>query len=373
MNKNQPPKVVSADASYEDLSPALEKVVEELDLSSRLSELRGKKVFIKPNMLGAFPPEKHVTTWPALVTLTVRLFRDAGAEVVVGDNCGVGGYGLNQRVANKTGIAEASEGAYENVARDTVQVDFDSRYMDSIVVSRAMLEADYLISLPKMKTHGLTLVTGAVKNMFGLVAGAGKGRAHAGAPGNKDFGRILSDIFSIRPPDLTIMDAITAMEGNGPSSGKPKQVNKLLASTNAVALDTIMCRMMGVPATEVHHIRYASQRGHGPVEPERIELWGEAPPIRFKLPVTVHRLSCVGRFINQRFFQPLSHSKLVLDKEKCRKCKLCVDGCPTGAMTMEEYPVVNDELCIRCLCCQELCPESAWQVKGFFGRYFSRG
>ncbi len=367
------PKVIAADASYEDLEPALDKVIEGLELSSRLSDLEGKKVFIKPNMLGAFEPQKHVTTWPELVTLVVRLFREAGAEVVVGDNCGVGGYGLNQRVANKTGIMEAADGCFENVARDTVQVKLNSRYMDTIVVSRSMMEADYLVSLPKMKTHGLTLVTGAVKNMFGLVAGAGKGRAHASAPGNKDFGRILSDIFSIRPPDLTIMDAITAMEGNGPSSGKPKQVNKILASENAVAVDTVMCRMMGVPAQEVHHLRYASRQGHGPTDPQQVELWGQAPEGRFKLPVTVHRLSCVGRFINQRFFQPLSQSKLVLDKDKCKKCKLCVDGCPTGAMTMEEFPVVNDDVCIRCLCCQELCPESAWQVKGFFGRYFSRG
>ncbi len=291
---------------------------------------------------------------------------------MVGDNCGVGGYGLNRRVANKTGIMEAAGGAYENVASDTVQVEMDSRFMDSIVVSRAMMDADVLVSLPKMKTHGLTLVTGAVKNMFGLVAGAGKGRAHASAPGNKDFGRILSDIFTIRPPDLTIMDAVTAMEGNGPSSGRPKQVNKILASYNAVAVDTVMCKMMGVPPEEVHHLRYASRRGHGPVELDRIEIIGEAPDGRFKLPVTVHRLSCVGRFINQRFFQPLSKSKLVLDKDKCKKCKLCVDGCPTGAMTMEEYPAINDDICIRCLCCQELCPESAWQVKGFFGRYFSR-
>ncbi len=369
----EPAMVAVADASYQDPAPAVDRVIRELDLESWVSGLKGKKVFIKPNMLGLFPPEQHATTHPSLVRCLVGSFREAGAEVAVGDNCGVGGYGLNNRVAKKSGIAEASDGAFINVAKDTVQVPLNSRYMDSLVVSRAMMEADVLVSVPKMKTHGLTVVTGAVKNMFGLTAGACKGMAHASAPGLKEFGNILGDIFSLRPPDLTIMDAVVAMEGSGPSSGKPKQVGKIIGSKNAVALDAVMCSIMGIPPQEVHHLARASKLGHGPLDNGAIEIKGAAPsPARFKLPTTVHKMSFIGRFVNQRFFRPISRSRLYLDEKKCTKCKLCVEACPTGAMHFDQHPWIDDEVCIRCLCCHELCPEQAWSTGGLMARWRGR-
>ena len=363
-------KVLIADAAYDELEPVLDRVFTGLDLTnSWYAGLKGKKVFIKPNMLGLFAPEQHAATHPPLVTALVRWFRAAGAEVMVGDNCGVGSYGMNQRAAKRTGIQEAAEGAYVNVAQDTVQVPIKSRFLDHIVVSRAMMEADVLVNVPKMKTHQLTVVTGAVKNMFGLVAGASKGRAHGTAPGLKDFGAMLADIYALRPPDLNIMDAIVAMEGNGPSSGKPKPLGKILASTNALALDAVMCRIMGLPAKEVHHLAAASRKGLGPIDPADVELIGPAPAARFKLPVAVHRLSMIGRFVNQRYFAPMARTRLTLVPERCQQCKICVDGCPTGAMGWEEKrPVLDEKVCIRCFCCHELCPESAWEVRSLLGR-----
>jgi len=367
-------KVLVADASYEKIEPALDRVIEGLDLAAWYGGLKGKTVFIKPNMLGLFPPERHATTHPSLVKALVKFFRDAGAEVTVGDNCGVGGYGLNQRVARRSGIAAASDGAYVNVAQDTAMASLRSRFIDQLPVSRAMLEADVLVSAPKMKTHGFTVVTGAVKNMFGIIAGAGKSRAHASAAGVKDFGEILADIYAIRPPDLTIMDAVVAMEGGGPSSGDPRPLGNILASTNAVATDALMCRIMGYPPQEVHHLKNASRRGHGPLDESAIEVIGKIPADgRFKLPLTVQRFRFTGRFVNQRFFRPVSRTKLYLDKKKCKNCKICVEGCPTGAMqTEEEFPGIDEEKCIRCFCCHELCPESAWDVRGFFGRFIGR-
>lgn len=369
----EPQRVLVTEASYQRIEPALEKVIEGLDLAGWYGGLKGKKVLIKPNMLGLFEPERHATTHPSLVSALVLLFREAGAEVMVGDNCGIGGYGLNRRAAKKTGIEEASLGAFRNVAQDTVQTKLDSRFLDSIVVSRDVLEADVVVSVPKMKTHGLTVVTGAVKNMFGMVAGAGKGAAHAAAPGLKDFARMLVSIYSLRPPDLTIMDGIVAMEGSGPSGGKPKPLGKILASTNAVACDAVMCRIMGFPPQEVYHLAYAVENGLGPVDPEAIEVLGKVENARFKLPVTVHKLRFVGRFVNQRFFAPVSRSRLILDRKLCKKCKMCVDGCPTGAMNMDDdLPWIDDEKCIRCLCCHELCPEQAWKTGGLLARFSSR-
>lgn len=362
-------KVMVADASYDGLDRVLDQVIESLDLQTWLGGLKSKKVFIKPNMLGLFTPEQHATTHPALVSAAVRFFREAGAEVMVGDNCGVGSYGLSRKVARKTGIMEAADGAYVNVAQDTVMAPLRSRFVKELPMSRAMLEADFLISLPKMKTHGLTLVTGAVKNLFGMVAGAGKGKSHSSAPGIRDFGEILADIFAVRPPDLTIMDAVVAMEGSGPSSGDPVEVGKIIAGTNAVAVDSIMSGIMGVPPEEIHHLRIAARRGHGPLA-DNIEVVGKLPSgRRFKLPLTVHRFRFVGRFINERIFTPLSRTRLHLDRKRCKQCKICVQGCPTGAMKMgDKFPAINEDVCIRCFCCHELCPESAWEVRSLLGR-----
>jgi uncharacterized protein (DUF362 family)/NAD-dependent dihydropyrimidine dehydrogenase PreA subunit len=366
-------RVAITGATYQTMDSSVSTLMEALDLQSWLRELKNKKVFIKPNLLGAFPTEKHVTTSPELVRSVVSLARGFGAQVTVGDNCGVGGYGLNQRVAKNSGIFEAAQGAYKNVAQNTISVKLNSRYVSSVVVSRDMLEADVLISLPVMKTHGLTVVTGGVKNMFGIVAGGGKGKLHAAAPSAGDFGRMLAEIYAIRPPDLTIMDAVTAMEGYGPSAGKPKWVGKILASKNAVALDAVVCRIMGIEPDQVHHVREASVLGHGPIDAGSIQIMGELPQnIKFKLPMEANRLKFVS-VVSSYFFGSLSRSKLKLNEKKCKKCKLCVEGCPTGAMNMKELPWIDQQRCIRCLCCHELCPESAWEVRGLMRRLQGRG
>ncbi len=366
-------RVLVTDASYEHFEPVMPKIVEALDLEAWRKGLSGKIVFVKPNMIGLFPPDRHATTHPLVVSAIAEFFRKAGAKVMVGDNCGVGGYGLNQKVAQVTGIIDAVDDAYKNIALNTTLVSLGSKFMDSIAVSRDILEADLLIDVPKMKTHSLTVVTGAVKNMFGIVAGADKSQCHGLAPGIRDLSELLADIYSIRPPDLTIMDGIVSMEGNGPTSGTPKRVGKILASTNAVALDAVMCRIMGLPPEEVHHIRYASQGGLGPIDTDSIEIVGERPErVPFKLPMRIKRLNFVARLINRGLFGTISRSKLVLDKKLCKKCKICVEGCPTGAMQMDEFPGINEGKCIRCLCCQELCPESAWKSRGLMGRFQGR-
>ena len=366
-------RVLVTDASYDHFEPVIPKIVELLNLDTWYKGLSGKIVLIKPNLIGLFPPGRHATTHPLVVRAIATFFREAGAKVIVGDNCGVGGYGLNQKVAQVTGIIDAVSDAYKNIAMNTSLVSLGSKFVDSVVVSRDILEADVVINVPKMKTHSLTVVTGAVKNMFGIVAGAGKSRCHRLAPGVRDFSELLADIYSVRPPDLTIMDGIVSMEGDGPTSGTPKQVGKILASTNAVALDAVMCRIMGLPPEEVHHIRHASQGGLGPIDTNSIEIVGEKPEeVPFKLPMWIKRFDFLGRLINRGFFGSVSRSKLVLDTKLCKKCKICIEGCPTKAMHMEEFPGINEDKCIRCLCCLELCPESAWKTGGLMGRFQER-
>ena len=359
--------VAITNADYNSVDIAFAQIIESLELAALTKNLNGKKIFIKPNMLGLFPPEKHATTHPSLVKAAVSYFKQRGAIITVGDNCGVSGYGLNEKVARRTGIFEASQGYYKNIAQHTQKADLNSEFKKSVPISSDMLEADYLISLPKMKTHSLTIVTGGVKNMFGIIAGIGKGQSHTAAPGSEDFGKILSQIFSLRPPDLTIMDGITAMEGNGPSGGKPKDVGVLMGSKNAVALDTVMCRIMGVDPKTVHHLKLVHELGLGPVDINLINIIGSLPePGHFKLPQTISRFNILSRVVNKGFFRRIARTKLALNTKKCKKCKICYEECPADAMQWsDEYPLIKEELCIRCLCCHELCPYTAWEFKGF--------
>lgn len=368
-----PERVLIFDADYNRMDRALAQVIEGLDLANWLAAARGKKVWIKPNMLGLFKPEQHATTHPSLVQELVKLFSAAGAEVMVGDNPGVGGYGINEKVARRSGILAAADGCYRNAAKNPKEIEVRSRFFNRMVVSEDMLTADLVINLPKLKTHGLTIFTGAIKNMFGLLIGGCKGQTHRQASRIEDFGEALVDLYQIRPPELTIVDGIVAMEGNGPSGGNLRPLGKLIAARNAVAADLVAAILIGADANLIHHLRIARERGLGPGSLAEVELWGELKPAaRFQLPVMVNRFSFLGRWFNDYGYRLLLRPTLGLQKEKCSKCKICVEHCPTGAMQMADYPWIAEPKCIRCFCCHELCPENAWEFRGLMRRMSRR-
>jgi Pyruvate/2-oxoacid:ferredoxin oxidoreductase delta subunit len=237
----------------------------------------------------------------------------------------------------------------------------------SYYLARPALEADLIINLPKLKTHVLTLMTGAVKNMFGIVPGFRKARYHKEAPRPESFAQILVDILSARTPDLTIIDAVTAMEGDGPSSGNPRNLNLLLASADPVAVDAIASSIIGLKADDVPTTKIASESGLGIGWPEAIKVVGkkvsEVHCPDFKLtsnrkmhliPSPVSRL--VGRYV---WVRP------AIKSEVCIRCNLCVDSCPTGALQSRpsDCPSFSYDTCINCWCCHEICPSKAVEVE----------
>ncbi len=362
------------DAAYERMSEAVDKVIAGLGIEGVLSTIKGKKVFIKPNMLGPYGPERHVCTHPSLVREVVRRFRESGAEVMVGDNPGLSGYGVNERVARKSGIMEASEGCFYNAASEPRQIQINSRFFSNMVVSERMLDADYLISLPKMKTHSLTVLTAALKNMFGILVGGCKSRVHAAASDPKDFGEALVDIYQVRVPDFHIIDAVVVMEGNGPNAGRLRPAGKLIASGNGLAADMVVSSMMNLEPLRVHHLRRAAERGLGPNSNSELEIIGEAKPLpRFRLPGSIRAPEFISSLVNRYLYNPLGQTKLKLDKNRCTACGICVEHCPTGAMQKGEFPWIDEERCIRCFCCFELCTENAWKIQGLLGRIRGRG
>ncbi len=325
-------------------------------LSPIYSKVRGVEVLLKPNILGAYPPEKAVTTHPDLIRTLYRKLKDMGAKPIVGDS--PGGTVTDPNMAAKiSGIYDACEGNFINLTGDIVEINLPKNpKIPKIWVSRKYLESPFVINIPKMKTHSLTIITGAIKNLYGIIPGNFKLRLHSEAPTLEEFSRLLADIYEIRPPDLNIMEAILAMEGEGPAHGQPKEVGLIISSENAVELDAITSQIMGIPPIRVAHLRIAHQRGLGDIEPAKITISGTILKIpSFKPPSALK--SFLEKTLN-RYARILTLTP-ELNFEKCSKCGDCTQNCPRNAIELLPYPKINSKLCISCFVCAETCPKGA--------------
>ncbi len=254
-------RVVIAEANYESAAGVIETLLDRFPIS-----WAGKKVLLKPNMLAAWPPARAVTTHPAIVEGVILALERRGARVMVGDNPGAQQYGDAARAADVSGLRAAAGKRWVDLATSPVEVAVHSRFFERLAVSREVLEADLIVNLPKLKTHMQTTLSGAVKNMFGILVGSQKARVHSICARIADFAEALVDIYAIRPPSLTLMDAVVGMEGNGPSGGKPRIINRIIASEHGVAVDGVFAAMVGLDPDRLGVLRAARGRGLGAVD-----------------------------------------------------------------------------------------------------------
>ncbi len=353
-------RVMIHPASYESVRDAVDRAFELFPI-----KLQGKKVFIKPNVLRASEAKEGICTHPAVLRAVVEKVETLKpGTLVVGDNPGLFNYGANEESFTTAGLMDAAKGYYQNIGNDSQKVDFNPDFMSAVSLSRIVLEADVIISLPKFKTHGLTVVTGAIKNSYGFLPGAQKAKLHKAAGGPERFHEMLVDVFRLRPPDLFLVDAVKGMEGNGPASPDLRDIGLLLASDNAVALDAVIATMMGCEPGRLRFLQKAKELGLGDYDLNTIEVIGELKPIPdFKLPP----LGGDAIFKNQAI-QDVIHSRTIVlpqaDPELCTGCGTCVDQCPVSALSMGEHvPQVDADTCITCFCCQEICPEKAISLR----------
>jgi len=355
------------DATYENAEEVVEAAFRDFGV-----ELENKTVVVKPNMIGPFLVHKAITTHPAVVAAVVKAVEARRpARLVVGDNPGVRGYGSNKLCATKSGIFEACAGHFVNLSEEGISTRFDSRFTNRLTISQSFLDADCYISIPKFKTHMLSVITGAMKNSFGMLVGGQKAAIHRMASSCESFSEALVDIYQVRTPDLVVMDAVVGMEGKGPSSEDLRDIGKIIVSDNGVELDAIMAAMMGADPLHIPMLRIAHERGLGGLRTDEIETIGKVVPIeRFKLPTKVMR----GPFgyILWNLVSQLMISRPVPIEDKCTKCGLCQEHCPVGAITLRPYPVVDPDKCISCFCCMELCNQQAMDVTKKVKRYRKR-
>ena len=334
----------------------------------------GQRVLIKLNLLMKKKPEEAVTTHPAVVEAVVRLVQEVGGIPIIGDSPG-GPYNARalKGVYAAAGIDAVAERTGAELNWDFGEVTLPcpaGNVAKSLTVTTCFANADVVISLSKLKTHGMTTMTGSVKVLFGVIPGLKKAEYHLKMPRIDDFANMLVDIVELVKPKLTIMDAIVGMEGDGPSAGTPRQIGVVLASKDSYALDVVAARIIGLKPEDVATIRAARNRGFV-ARLEELELQGDKldeVTIRdYKVPKDFPANFLDGKVpdIVRDFVVNRLRPKPEFVHAKCVGCGVCIEACPPEALTLNEgkRPVVDLSKCIRCFCCQELCPKKAVEIE----------
>ncbi len=334
--------------------------------SSKLS--KAKRVLIKTNALGAYAPERAVTTHPAVLEALIKYLLAKGKDVWLGDSPG-GSLGFNHvfETCGYTALAEKYPIKLVNLSTSGTRELISDGY--PLRVSDAIWRCGAVINVAKYKTHSLMAFTGALKNLYGLVPGMVKTEYHKEYPDTKSFASMLVALYLATRSRITysIIDGIVGMEGAGPAAGNPRSFGLLFGSSSIPALDLVASRIMGFRINDIPYLFDAlhkdgilpssvwiptSFRGY------RIE---DAQIMTAKL--SSDALKFVPRFAAKSFKKIYDTRPMV--GPQCQKCGVCVKGCPVKAIAWQEdgYPLIDPGMCIKCMCCHELCPYQKIEIK----------
>ncbi|MBR4942081.1 MAG: DUF362 domain-containing protein [Clostridia bacterium] len=339
---------------------------------------RGMKIAIKPNLVSAMKPDTAAVTHPTVVVELTKMLVARGASVIIGDSPG-GLYTLShlERVYSAAGLAEAEKaGAVLNRDISQTAVSYpEAKAAKSFDCVDFLLDADAVINVCKLKTHGLMNLSCACKNMFGAVPGVEKAEYHYRFPDPADFARMLVDLCDYIKPCISICDAIEGMEGNGPTAGTPRHIGAILASPSPHKLDYVAAGIIGLTPDQVPTLGAAMERGYISSEAESIRVFGDPAA----LAVSDYRLILTDNsfFFRERASGPIRTftsslvQKVLRSRPKVRSgcigCGKCAEVCPAKAIAIENrLAVIDRKACICCFCCQEFCPVGAMQVHRSF-------
>ncbi len=341
---------------------------------------KGMRVLLKPNLLAKHAPQKAVTTHPDVVRGVVMALQKRGiTDIVLADSpAGAhtalalqGIYRVSgvEAVCKELGVELCKEADIALLRCENASL------VHRFTVLKAVAEADYVLNLPKLKTHVLTGMSGACKNLFGCVPGLAKAEFHSRFPEKEDFGHMLCDLCEAVQADLHLMDGILGMEGDGPAGGSMRETGLLLAAQNPHLLDLAVCHFMGLSPAAVPSLAAAMQRGlcPGTFDVAFLHTEEEVPPapfVNFRLPESYQGSMDFSR----RIPRPLQGAAArltrravphpVVQKKACVLCGKCAEICPAKAVDMQKTAAyIRKKECIRCFCCHEVCPVKAVWIK----------
>lgn len=336
----------------------------------------GMKVVLKPNLIIAKGPEAVATTHPAVIAAVGRYLKEHGIEdVTLAESSG----GLYN--------AEHMKRLYRTCGMDAVKpymelnMDFSAQYVKcregfsnhEFHLITPIAEADYIINICKLKTHAMTGYSGGIKNLFGTIPGLEKPQMHYRWPEIEDFSNMLLELAQTVNPQVTVIDAIDAMEGDGPTGGTCHPLHMILAARDFCTQDYFAAGLMGIKPENIVMIRQAVECGLA--KPEEIELLGDAVPeglTPFEQPkaIGLDFTDNVPKIFKRPFQWVAKHflrSYPQLIPEKCIGCGKCAESCPAHVIEIKNKKAkFGRKKCISCFCCQEMCPMKAIAVKKAF-------
>lgn len=353
------------------LYPAVQRSLEALDIAGELRP--DMKVVIKPNLIMAKNPGYPVTTHPMVVKAVVRWLNEHGVkDITLAESSG----GLYNAEAMKRVYHVCGMDALEPALK--LNTDFSAKTVNcrkgfsnhSFHLITPIVEADYIINICKLKTHAMTGYSGGIKNLFGTIPGLEKPQMHYRWPEIEEFSRMLLELAQTVKPNLTIIDAVDAMEGNGPTGGTSHPLHMILAARDLYTQDYFAAKLMRIDPMEIVMIRQAVEQGLA--HPDEIELVGDSIPenlTSFRQPDTV-RLDFTGKvpgFLKKPFARVaarLFKSYPQVDTSLCVGCGKCAESCPAHVIKIENRKAkFQRKGCISCFCCQEMCPKKAISVR----------
>jgi uncharacterized protein (DUF362 family)/Pyruvate/2-oxoacid:ferredoxin oxidoreductase delta subunit len=363
---------------------AFQAVKDSIDLLGGIARFvkPGSRVLLKPNILSPSTPDACIATHPDVMYAVAKMLVENGCKVIIAESPGAGtiysaanlkkayettGYDL---VAEDLGIELNQDIGARDVANP------DGVLMKRLKIIEPVFNVDAVVVVSKMKTHLFTYMTGAAKNAFGLVPGMEKATFHARLQEPDEFGKMIVDINQFVKPALEIMDAVEAMEGDGPHSGTPRHVGAILASDSYTALDVVATRIMSIDPMDICTIRAAIERGLVAEDLSDVMVVGgdlDKFIVRdFKKPSTLNGQKRKNGRMTKAMMGLIKVYALrpSIVRSKCTGCGKCLRGCPVKAITMRNGNArVNRSKCINCYSCHEFCDSHAIVLKrGLRGR-----
>jgi len=325
---------------------------------------KGMNVVLKPNLLAKKKPDEAVTTHPLFIKAVAKKVISLGADCTLCDSL----------PANYTKSALESYYVYNELKpleeiglKFNYDVSFEyaninGKLLHGCDIISPILNADLVINLPKIKTHTLMNLTCAAKNMFGILPGLRKAEMHSRFPDYQDFANAMIDISLSVKNQISIADGITALEGNGPNAGSPRQLGIIAASKNQFELDYVVSKIIGLDEVNAYTVSESIKRNL--IDPSNLQIIGEkienVKVSDFKFPNNMSRGAVKLAFKFTKYFRPYP----VFNKDKCKLCKMCIERCPRGALYIKNGRVkLIKKKCIRCFCCQEHCNYKAIDIK----------
>ena len=324
------------------------------------------KVLLKVNLVSGHEIERRVTTDPSIVRAVAETVLECGAIPFIADSPGIDNF---RSAAEKAGFMKIARDlnieCKELTEPVNLQVDKKNSDFHKIQVSRFVTEADKIINLPKLKTHGQMYLTMGVKNLFGCIPGRLKAGWHYNVGLNREkFASLLLDIYLNIKPCFTILDGVIGMQGNGPTAGEPYNFGIIAACEDALSMDFWLCKMLGAKFEDYPLYLAAKKRNMPQCILNEKDIEGDISAGHVFENVRLPKTRTMRLMPRLPFIERLMTSRPVHIPELCVGCGRCQAVCAAGALKHENKHLYFDySKCIRCYCCHEMCPVQAIKFK----------